>query len=259
MEEFKSLNWLRSGIRYVLEVLAALSFLLLTIGLVSASWNFLDKDALFGNAPQLQSLWALDQALAIDANLPLTFVALYGAVKRKSWGIVAVYVVIGVMLLFVAAVILGTESLRQALDISLGQAALEIHVPVEVLTLMRSGATIGLVAMSGLNLTVLHVVQKEPVQVPPEPEPVQLAPPSPAPIAPSSKAKSNGHARDGYQRYLEYLTISTKEEQTIPRLAKALGVAPSTINNYRKRQRKDDDELKVLVPTHTDDSEGGNG
>lgn len=255
-ESFKSLNWLRGTIRFVLEVLAALSFLLLTIGLVSASWNFLDKDAIFGNAPQLQSLWALDQALAIDANLPLTFVVLYAAYRRREWIIVGIYTVIGIMLLFVAAVILGTESLRQALNITLEDAAKVIHVPIELLTLMRSAATIGLVAMSGLNLTMSRV-HKGKEAATPETAKQETTPTAQQEATTTSKepeTKAKQPKVDYYQKYLETIATTPKEDATIPKLAAKLGVSPSTISNYRKRHSKSSDELKVPTPaTYTEE------
>jgi hypothetical protein len=261
-ETFKSLDWLRAAIRFVLEVVAALSILLLTLGLVSASWNFLDKDQIFGNAPLLQSLWGLDQALAIDANLPLVFVFLFFAVKNKDWVKTAIYTVIGGMLLFVAATILDMESLRQALNIPLEAAALQVHVSMGVITQVRSFATIGLVAMSGLTWTMLLVKKEEtakpdPAPVDPLAAPVDITPPlsTVAVVTPRKHTKntgvpSNGHTpkEDMYTRYQEIISVTPTHVATAAWLSDKLGVSTSTISNYRKRAHKEHDELKVLHP-----------
>lgn len=258
---FKSLDWLRNGIRYLLEVIAALSVLLLTLGLVSASWNFLDKDQLFGNSPWLQSLWGLDQALAIDANLPLVFVLLWASWKRGDWVKVGIYSVIGGMLLFVAAIILDMEELRQALNITFGDAAAQVHVSIGVLTQVRSIATIGLVAMSGLTWTTLLVKKsKKPDEAPKVPaDPGPVTPQETEPVQPPEKPSKNGHTpvEDKYQRYLEIIAITPTKKATIPYMAKALGVSPSTISNYRKKMRKEKenghthDELEIFQPDTT--------
>lgn len=263
-ENFKSLDWLRNGIRYVLEVVAALSILLLTLGLVSASWNFLDKDKIFGNAPMLQSLWGLDQALAIDANLPLVFVFLFAAVKNRDWVKMIIYTVIGAMLLFVAATILDMESLRQALNIPLEAAALQVRVSMGVITQVRSFATIGLVAMSGLTWTMLIVKGKKstedaPAEPAPAPAPAESTEPfkdqpekkdlgdveQAAPRKRVRKTISNGSQEaDKYQQYLELVSITP--EATITLLAEKLGVSKSTISNYRRKSKSN--ELEVYAP-----------
>lgn len=259
---FKSLDWLRNAIRYLLEVIAALSVLLLTLGLVSASWNFLDKDHIFGNAPVLQSLWGLDQALAIDANLPLVFVFLFAAVKHRDWIKVGIYAVIGGMLLFVAAIILDMESLRQALNIGFDAAALQVHVSIGVLTQVRSIATIGLVAMSGLTWTMLLVKKDDPntptaVVIAESKDLKGIKSPTPTPILPLSTEsgvtdgrgtiKANGHTQNPYKRYIEHVAINPKA--TIPEIAKQLGVSPSTVSNYRRKSKKQHDELtEIHIP-----------
>lgn len=65
---------------------------------------------------------------------------------------------------------------------------------------------------------------------------------------PETQQSSNGHTPvvDFYQRYLELLAVTPKEQATRPWLAKKLGVSPSTISNYRRKSKSNHDELEVL-------------
>lgn len=248
---FRALDKLSSGIHYIQAAIASISGLLLLLGLVTASTNLLTKDWLFGTWPWLQYAWAFDQAIAVDANLALIGLLFFNALDNKDWGKLVVYTVIGGMLLFVAAVIMDIESVRQALDISLAAASVKVHVSLELLTQLRSWVVVLLVIVGGRSTTMLfQQKQAEPI---PDPEPVVS---QPDPVSTSTvqvpepkPTKSNGHtpAEDKYQRYLEYVTVNPGA--SIPELAKQIGVVPSTISNYRRKQRKEHDELKLEVPT----------
>lgn len=252
---FKTLNSISNGIHYIQAGIASISGLLLLLGLVTASTNLLTKDWLFGTWPWLQYAWAFDQAIAVDANLALIGMMFFSALDNKEWGKLVIYTGIGGMLLFVAAVIMDIESVRQALDISLAAASVRVHVSLELLTQLRSWVVVLLVIVGGRSSVQLiqSMVHHDETTPTPKPVPVEIPAPSPVQVADPQEEKplSNGHTPDGdkYQRYLELVAVDPKA--TRPWLSKELGVSPSTISNYRKRQRKSHDELKpeVLTPT----------
>lgn len=67
------------------------------------------------------------------------------------------------------------------------------------------------------------------------------------------KPSTNGHTSTDsyYQRYLELVAVTPPELATRPLLAKALGVSPSSISNYRRKSKANHDELsrEVFQPT----------
>jgi hypothetical protein len=257
---FKSLDSLSNGIHYMQAAIASVSGLLLLLGLVTASTNLLTKDWLFGTWPWLQYAWAFDQAIAVDANLALIGMMFFTALDNREWSKVAIYSLIGGMLLFVAAVIMDIESVRQALDITLADASLRVHVSLEVLTQLRSWVVVLLVIMSGKSTVSLfsHAKQAPPDPVapaehtPPE-APSPLSPVVPAVLAKQEKVKPNGHTptEDTYTRYQELIAVTPKDVATRPWLAEKLGVSPSTISNYRRKSKNEHDELEVVQPTPT--------
>lgn len=215
--DFNSLNKLGDGLSYVQTAIAKVSGLLLMLGLVTASANLLMEDWLFGTFPWLQAAWAIDQALAVDANLALVFILLVSAVKERDWVKAGIYGVIGALLLVVAGAIMDLESVRQALNISLQKAALEVNVSVSFLTQLRSIVVVLLVAMSGLDGISL-LAQK------PQPAPTRQA------RKPTKKLKQSRVA--GQQAFNEYMALHP--EATNEEVARDTGLKSVMVRRYRK-------------------------
>jgi len=237
--EFKSLDSLSRGINYVQTAIARLSGLLLMLGLVTASANLLMKDFLFGSvAPWLQHAWAVDQALAVDANLALVFSMLFAAITARNWVRTAIYSVVGALLLFVSAIIMDIESVRQALDISLDAAALQVHVTVALLTQVRSVVVVLLVATSGLSEGVLLLAPKTRAAVQSAPVATTIAESQEPIVSPgtqprSKRVSSKKQQSSGYGAYKDY--VSANGPKTVKEMAVALGVSPATVQRYRRK------------------------
>lgn len=235
-KNFRSLDTLGNAIGYLQTGIAKISGLLLMLGLVTASANLLMKDALFGHLPWLQDAWAIDQALAVDANVVLVFSMLFSAVATRDWVKVTVYSIIGGMLLFVSAIIMDMESVRQALNITLEQAAIQVHVSVGFLTQLRSWVVVLLVAMSGMdgiNVLTSAVTPAPAQEETPKPVEAPVSSGSPAPRK-TRKPKTNGEAQR-YQEYRDFML--THPGTSAPKAAAALHISESTVNRYRKKEK----------------------
>lgn len=229
---FKSLDRLGLGISYVQTAIAKISGLLLMLGLVAASTNFFVKDALFGSLPWLQYAWAVDQSLAVDANLALVFGVLFMAVNARDWPKVVIFTIIGGLLFFVAGVIMDIESVRQSLEITLAAASLRVHVDLGILAQVRSFAVIGLVAFTGMDGVSLFKGKAKEAPVPaPEPETVPEVETETHAVEPEPEEKPKA-TLEGYKAYL-----AENPNATAKQAAEALGTSTSTISRFRKELR----------------------
>lgn len=146
--EFSTLVKLAKGIRYIQEALAILSGFLLMIGLVFSMSNIL-TDSLLNSIPGAQVVWAVSQAIAVDANLLLTWARAAKAFREKQWGAFAFLAFIGTVLLIVAAAVTDLESTQQALRISLAQAAQVFGLSIQSIIHIRSVVVAALAALIG--------------------------------------------------------------------------------------------------------------
>lgn len=237
---------LTKGIRRVQATIASLSGLLLMFGLVTASWNLLTKDWLFSTVPALQNLWALFQSLAVDANLPVVFLALFLAVQNKARVHIAVYSIVGALLLFVAAMITDAESIRQAENITLEAAVqqLPFHVSLGLLTQLRSWVVVLLVAF---NMEAIMPFVRErkaaPTEEPSKPQ---------AEVEPKHRSKpprqiipTNGHGGSNQQRVWEFFAVN--KGATIQQAMTALSLSKSTVVRYRKAVVRHDEPEPIAV------------
>ena len=240
---FKTLESLSDGISYVQTAIAKLSGLLLMLGLVTASANLLMKGGLFANLTWLPNGWAITQALAVDANLALVFTFLFSAIAARDWIKSAVYGLIGLMLLFVAAAIMDIESVQEALDMTLAAASLQVHVSISFLTQLRSIVIVLLVAMSGSDGINLMMSTKK--SSPPAP-PGKAAPLVKKVRVASGKAAlapTNGHSVDNFTRYQQYMVANPGSNAVAA--AKALGVSRASIQSYKVKLTKNQNTKSV--------------
>lgn len=254
--EFRSLLRLSRGIAYIQKTVARVSSLLLMFGLVVATANLLQKDAVFGGAPWLQGVWAWAQAVAVDANLGVIFASLLLSYRQRDWVRTALYLVTGISLVFVAFVITDLEEVRQALNTTLAAASLTVHIPIDLLTQVRAGVVVGLVALGGIDLHEKPVV-REPLLVVAEPETtpdeqppqiaVEVSPPSlpaleVAPVVvvdpvPKQHTVGNGHAPDARTRVAEYLSLHPHARG--PELEHALRLPRATVNKWAAKIKEE--------------------
>lgn len=216
---------LNGWLGWVQTKLAEVSGFLLMLGLVISMMNFLLDDALFKKAPPLEFLWALFQSLAVDANLAIVFGLLVIAMRNKEYIKGVVYGILGLLLVFTAVVITNTEAVRQALSVTLSAAFGQVHVPILVLTWIRSIVAVGLVAVSGVPMR-----EAEQPQVQPQPKPKRVkAVTSPNPVP----EQTNGHTKTSAQKYAEFVTLH--KTATIPQIIEGTGLSRSTVMRLKKR------------------------
>jgi signal transduction histidine kinase len=240
--EHKSLDRVDTGIGYVQKFLAIISGLLLLLGLVSATWNTLTDDWLFQTLPWIQHSWAGDQALAVDANLSLVFIYLFTALRDKEWVKVGVYSAIGGALLFVAAVVMNIESVRQALGVNLPTATHLVGVDLLLLTRIRSYVIVGLVAMSGaatIDLfrkpakadTTSSTSLNGTVPVAPAPETVSQ------PTTSKRKPRTDQNGNSNLHRYQAYMQLNPNA--SAKQAATSLKISLTTVARYRSKEKKE--------------------
>lgn len=261
--EFKSLDRVSSGIQYTQMLIARISALFLMLSLITATWNLLIKDALFAALPWLEWIWGLAQAVAVDSALAVVFVRMAESIQNKQRGRGVVYGIVGLLLLFVAWAIVDVESLRQALDITLTEAAgqLPFHISIEFLTQMRSVAVVLLIAVSGFEFVVKasNVTPSGPgvqaiatTHTAPEPDDHQSHSNPTEPVvvsentdaektsagAASSRvlrrnAKHNGHSTHSAAKLAEFYAL--QPDATVSQAIIATGFSQSTVSRWRKR------------------------
>ena len=146
------LDWLNKAIDYTQAIIARLSGLLLMLGLVAAMANLLTDGNVLDHSGFLQQGWAWVQAIAVDANLWLLCVRSVNAIREKNKFKSVVYVGVSLLLVFVAIDVTALESLKQALNTSLGVAASYTYIPIPYLTIVRSFVVVALVFVSGLEV-----------------------------------------------------------------------------------------------------------
>lgn len=255
--EFKSLDRVSGGIQYTQMLIARISALFLMLSLITATWNLLIKDALFAALPWLEWIWGLAQAVAVDSALAVVFVRMAESIQNKQRGRGVVYGIVGLLLLFVAWAIVDVESLRQALDITLTEAAgqLPFHISIEFLTQMRSVAVVLLIAVSGFEFVIRPGVQAiETIHAVPEQD--SLATPTEPGVASEGivssvkntesgtsaassagalrrKAKHNGHSTHSAAKLAEFYAL--QPDATVSQAITATGFSQSTVSRWRKR------------------------
>lgn len=255
--EFKSLDRVSGGIQYTQMLIARISALFLMLSLITATWNLLIKDALFAALPWLEWIWGLAQAVAVDSALAVVFVRMAESIQNKQRGRGVVYGIVGLLLLFVAWAIVDVESLRQALDITLTEAAgqLPFHISIEFLTQMRSVAVVLLIAVSGFEFVIrpgvqaietIHAVpEQDSLATPTEPGVASEGIVSPVKNTESGtsaassagalrrKAKHNGHSTHSAAKLAEFYAL--QPDATVSQAITATGFSQSTVSRWRKR------------------------
>lgn len=124
---------------------------LLMIGLILSMGNYLLGDAIFLTASWLAVVWVIVQVIAIDANMGLMIAQSVKEFHAGEWVKGAIYLLVSLALLFVAAIIFNTEALQSVIKHQVGTV-----IPVEALTIIRSAAVVALVAINQLGATSLR-------------------------------------------------------------------------------------------------------
>jgi hypothetical protein len=151
VKHFQSIDKLDTGILYILEFTSSLSVLLLAFGLIASMANVLTQGAVLTDHPWMQQVWAWTQCIAIDASVAGTIIRSFRfeleGERVKSY----LYGILSLLLLFTAAIVSNIEAVQQTLNVSLEQAYLHVHVPVEALIWIRSIAIVLLIVAHAMR------------------------------------------------------------------------------------------------------------
>jgi len=119
---------------------------LLMIGLIMSMSNFLLHGIIFSAWSGIPVIWAIIQCVAIDANLGVMIVRSVRNFQQAEWLKGGIYLLISIVLLFVAAIIFDVEAVQSVINHSIG-----LPIPIEWLTMFRSAAIVALVAITQLE------------------------------------------------------------------------------------------------------------
>ncbi len=185
-EQFLSLAWYETLLRFIATFIAKTSELLLAGGLVVSTANFLTDGHVLDN-PGAAGAWAWVQALALDSSLGISFYYVLQSLKQRDWVKFALYLVLTGLLTLVAGSITNVDIFSHAIHTTMSNALSRLGFDVGLLSTLRSIAVVGFVLMSRIKdvsfKDLYHAKEEEPSVSPPAP-----APPEPASGSPASEA-----------------------------------------------------------------------
>lgn len=154
--EFDSLVSLETSLQCVENLIHILTPRLLVLGFVLSMVDLLTHGGLL-NFPAMVYIWAIVQALAVDATLPNMWRLAFTRFDERRWIAGSILLVIGICLGLVVFAALAIQFLQQSENIALNQAMSKLYVSPEILTYVRSGSVVFLAAvLSVLNRTKVN-------------------------------------------------------------------------------------------------------
>ena len=147
--ELPFLGGIAAFFRWIEELVNIASGPVLTVGLGISLVDLLTDGALLANLPVLLYIWAISQALGVDAQLVASFDRARIALReRRPWALVGL-LILGGLLAYVAWISAEVFSIQQADHLSTTQALASIGMDHTVWLVQRSALSVGLVMLSG--------------------------------------------------------------------------------------------------------------
>lgn len=151
--EFASLAWLETALQWVENFIHILTPRLLVAGFVLSMVDLLTNGNLLQNGYMIY-IWAIIQALAVDATLPNMWRLAFTRFDERRWLAGSILLIIGAGLGLVVFSALAIQFLQQSENLPLNVAMGKLHVSPEILSYVRSGSVVFLAAiLSVLNRT----------------------------------------------------------------------------------------------------------
>ncbi len=151
LEAFVSLRWYDTLVSFILRFLAKTSEILLGVGIIVSSANFLTDGKVLNNNPLASNDWAWIQALAIDSSLGISFYAILLCVKQRDWIKCLLYSILTLLLALVAGSVTNIDIFSHAMHLSMSQAMTQLGLDVKLLSTLRSIAVVGFLLMSRMK------------------------------------------------------------------------------------------------------------
>jgi hypothetical protein len=151
LEQFLSLSWYDTLLRFASNFVAKSSEVLLTVGLMVSSANFLTDGSIVKQGTMLSLAWAWIQSIAIDGSLGTSFYRVLIGLKERDWITCIFSAILTILLTGVAWITVEGDTLSHAANTSIEAAMHMIGIDVRLLSLLRAIAVVGVVLMSRLH------------------------------------------------------------------------------------------------------------
>jgi MFS family permease len=132
------------------EFLVILSGPFLTFGLGIGLVDLLSDGALFVNAPALLYVWAIAQTVGVDGQMVVTWARVGRAFRRRAWGTVFGFSILGLLLAYVGFVAALVFAYQQAYHLTTARALAKLGFDTVSWLWQRTAVSVGLVCLSGL-------------------------------------------------------------------------------------------------------------
>lgn len=149
--EMPALAGIAAFIRWVEELITLLSGPLLTAGLLISLVALLTDGALLVTVPVLLYVWAVSQALGVDAQLVAAWDRARTALRESRWWALVGQVMLGLLLAYVAFVAAQVFAVEQSQHITEAEALAQLGMDANIWLIQRTALAVGLVCLSGWN------------------------------------------------------------------------------------------------------------
>lgn len=151
LSSFASLRWYDEVIKFVFNFVTKTSELLLAVGIIVSTANFLtDGHVMHGNQG-LSDAWSWAQAIAIDSSLGIVFMNALQSVRERDKVKAVIFFILTLLLATVAGLITHFDALSHASGLPVTDKGVSGILPLWVMTALRSVAVIGFLLSSRLK------------------------------------------------------------------------------------------------------------
>lgn len=149
VQELPVLAGIAAFLRWLEELVVLISGPLLMAGLGIGLVALLSDGALLVNAPWLVYAWAISQTVGVDGQLVGAWYRVSVAVGRRRIGVASAYILLGLILAYVAYVAALVFATQQAYHLTTGQALARLGMDATSWLWQRSAVSVLLVCLSG--------------------------------------------------------------------------------------------------------------
>jgi len=136
-------------LRWVEELVVLVSGPMLTVGLGIGLVSLLSDGALLVSAPWLLYAWAISQTVGVDGQLVGTWYRVSVAVRKRRWGVVVAFILLGLALAYVGYIGALVFAMQQAYHVSTAQALVKLGMDATSWLWQRAAVSVFLVCLSG--------------------------------------------------------------------------------------------------------------
>jgi len=159
LSSFASLHWYDEVIKFVFNFVTKTSELLLAVGIIVSTANFLTDGHVVHGHQALSDAWSWAQAIAIDSSLGIVFMNALQAVRERDKVKAVIFFTLTLLLATVAGLVTHFDALSHASGLPVTDKGVSGILPLWVMTALRSVAVIGFLLSSRLkhvSFSALH-------------------------------------------------------------------------------------------------------